>query len=348
MRDTSAAQPVTDAFLSSMRPLNAAAVSAHPELRFTKIGVLSQRERAAFNRRQALAFARHYNRPLFFWKHELVGLAASWLTDAETSKLYDEERAGLWGYFVEGAPSSITSNLETGSGIVNGCDSVDHSLTLGPEHSNMTLQDYIERAKQKGCYEDGVLVVQLDKPPLSINVIPDVPKEARSTLIERGASLEANKLVVPILVGPNTVEFTPTSVYAAQAAIPRKLRLRKHQRDLAFAVTDYKVSYLHPAFGWPLLSADRLAKNGAWLAGARQDAGLLHHMPCTARQRRPPCTNAHRFVHSCYTRQIGSESLCLGHRQSVRPQANRAFAQIAAQSSARHLGGQLRQKRVLV
>ena len=46
---------------------------------------------------------------------------------------------------------------------------------------------------------------------------------------------------MPVLIGTKPDTFKPTSVYAAQAAIPRVLRIIKHQIDLAFAVTDYKV-----------------------------------------------------------------------------------------------------------
>ena len=54
---------------------------------------------------------------------------------------------GLYEYFVEGAPSSITSNLETGSGILNGCDCTDHSLTLGDVH---TASHPVHLASERG------------------------------------------------------------------------------------------------------------------------------------------------------------------------------------------------------
>ena len=43
-----------------------------------------------------------------------------------------------------------------------------------------------------------------------------------------------------MLLGSCSVEYRPTSVHAAQACVPKVLRMMKHQIDLAFAVTDYK------------------------------------------------------------------------------------------------------------
>ena len=48
----------------------------------------------------------------------------------EHAKLNDVERAGVCSYFVEGAPATITRNIETADGLVNGCDAALHSLTL--------------------------------------------------------------------------------------------------------------------------------------------------------------------------------------------------------------------------
>ena len=60
MRNTSFAQPVSDAVISSLQLLTREAVEREGKpLRFAKIGVLSQRERHALNASQARAFARH-------------------------------------------------------------------------------------------------------------------------------------------------------------------------------------------------------------------------------------------------------------------------------------------------
>jgi len=290
-RNTRAKQPVTDAFIHSLQPLTIAAIKREKDaLRFAKIGVLSNLERHAFNYLQARAWAKHHGRPLFWWRQQLTGIAAGWINNEETSRLYQEERAGLCFFFVEGAPASITCNIETGRGLVNGCDATLHSLTL-PE--GMTLGACMATA----CADqEGVLEVEIPFPPFSINVVPHVSIEARAVLLARGATLKddtvvlslsthsispaecmelcacggtmradvltvrasnvdslprrtallahgakiTGELVVPIIVG-KAVDYKPTSVYAAEVGIPKLLRVLKHQLDLAFAVTDYKV-----------------------------------------------------------------------------------------------------------
>lgn len=214
--------------------LEAVAERARTALRFAKIGVLSQRERHAFNLLQARLFARHHRRPLFWWKQPLVGVAASYLTETETERAYLEERAGLCFHFVEGAPASITSNIETGRGLVNGCDAELHSLTLA---GDTTLDNCLANTVWNDQY--GIWEVQIE-PPLSVNAIPDVSDEARQTA--RDASLFDEELVVPVLVGKASATYAPTSSWAARVGVPKELRINKHQIDLAFAVTDYKVS----------------------------------------------------------------------------------------------------------
>ena len=71
------------------------------------------------------------------------GVAAGWLTDDEAARLFEEEPAMLWGYFVEGAPATINANIETSSGIVNDCDAVLHSLVL---EEGQSLQAFVDAA----------------------------------------------------------------------------------------------------------------------------------------------------------------------------------------------------------
>ena len=63
-------------------------------------------------------------------------------------------------------------------------------------------------------------------------------------MLSRGATLdpEGEALIVPVLVGTKPDTFKPMSVYAAQAAIPRALRVLKHQRDLCIHRTDVSIA----------------------------------------------------------------------------------------------------------
>ena len=288
--------------LLSPAELEAVAERARTALRFAKIGVLSQRERHAFNLLQARLFARHHRRPLFWWKQPLVGVAASYLTETETERAYLEERAGLCFHFVEGAPASITSNIETGRGLVNGCDAELHSLTLA---GDTTLDNCLANTVWNDQY--GIWEVQIE-PPLSVNAIPDVSDEARQTLLARGASLFDEELIVPVLVGKASSTYAPTSSWAARVGVPKELRINKHQIDLAFAVTDYKVEA--QAVAPPTLATNQA--NLPRAAGAGQDARLLHREPRQARRRRLPEAQAGRLARA----RLASSPWCspLRHR----------------------------------
>ena len=103
------------------------------------------------------------------------------LSADEHAKLNDVERAGVCSYFVEGAPATITHNIETANGLVNGCDAVLHSLTL-PDGF------FSEHMARRAVVRDGVTEVELEAPPRSINVVPSVSAEARAALLARAAS----------------------------------------------------------------------------------------------------------------------------------------------------------------
>ena len=113
-----------------------------------------------------------------------------------------------------------------------------YSSRLSCNRESRTLQEYVDGTLPV----DGVLEVEIPR-PFSINAVPKVSAKAKRALLKRKVTIDPThrELVVPVLVDSRQVEFTPTSVYAAQASIPKKLRLVQHQIDLAFAVTDYKL-----------------------------------------------------------------------------------------------------------
>ena len=136
MRDVNSEQPVSDKLIRSFNLLTKEAVHKHGNtLRFASIAVLSQRERHPLNlcqarlfartynkplfKCQARLFARTYNKPLFKWKLPLSGPVASWITKEEEGLIYKHEEAGVYGYFVEGAPCVVLRNLLTNRTLVN-------------------------------------------------------------------------------------------------------------------------------------------------------------------------------------------------------------------------------------
>jgi hypothetical protein len=129
MRQVDSAQPIPESFLNSLQPLTAADVKADETWRFAPIAVLSNLERHAINLAQARAFAASKGHILIKWKKPMVGAAALLLPQPDQDGFYEHEEAGLWGYFVCGAPCTITSNLGVSFGIANGTSGKMHSLT---------------------------------------------------------------------------------------------------------------------------------------------------------------------------------------------------------------------------
>ena len=194
-------------------------------------------DRVVLNYQQAMSFARRHRRPLFVWQHKLTGVAAGWLSDDEQQQLHRAEK-GLRGCFVAGAPATITYNIETGRGLVNG-DATMHSLTLANGESVASL---VEEARHDPSRWDDGACGQPGRSTALRQRRPDRGRRDTRLLLARGATLDADgsTLVVPVLIGRFSVEYWPTSVHAAQACVPKVLRIMKHQIDLAFAVTDYK------------------------------------------------------------------------------------------------------------
>jgi hypothetical protein len=183
LRLTSAAQPVSEEFINSLQPLTVEAVDRVGDaLRFAPIACLGHRERDAFNYSQAQVYARRHGQILFWWKRELTGASAGWLSEEEEKLVYEHERAGVCGFFVAGAPGCITHNINTNLGLVNGCDCTFHSVTLPDD---LDVRTYIEEARElfhaSNAVWDGLLEVQIPT-PLSVNVIPKIHDDAKKGL----------------------------------------------------------------------------------------------------------------------------------------------------------------------
>ena len=78
-------------------------------------------------------------------------------------------------HIVAGAATADAANLETGRGIVNGCDGTCHSFTLPA--GSPSVDEYVEAARHdaRNWTADGVLEVYLDVVPVAFNVVPAGP-----------------------------------------------------------------------------------------------------------------------------------------------------------------------------
>ena len=135
----------------------------------------------------------------------------------------------------------IPGNIETHRGLVNGCQATGHSLTLPKDEDP---EAYIEESKSRilnmvpGSWNG---VVEVEVPcPYSINVAPHVDAAESAEMLSDGASLLADSVIVPIFFGARSSEVHLASVESARANLPSILYVKKHEVELAFALTDYK------------------------------------------------------------------------------------------------------------
>ena len=187
LRDTSSLEHVTRELLESVQGLSSEDM-ADPEWAFAPVAVLSQEERNAVNMLKALQFARYTNVPLVRWRLPLTQRSCKWLDRDELEDLRKHE-SGLWGVFVRGAPALLCENMSVGRGLCNGTAGVLHSLTLAKG-------DSLELAELQ--VQNGVEVLTLHSPPMTVNFRPEVRSAEKARLIADGLSLSVDEAVIAL------------------------------------------------------------------------------------------------------------------------------------------------------
>ena len=232
-RKVQSQQPVTDEFVKSLQPLTREDIVNDRSWLFARIAVLSNAERHTINQAQVRAFAAYHGLPLIKWKKKLDSnqIALQFIREGRRRELYEHEPA-LWGYYVKGAPATINFNIATSRGLVNGCPAMMDSLTLADGQS---LDVLLETAIRNGTTEIEI------EPPVSINVVPDLPDDELQTLLAMELSLEPDRVVIPVTVADRPKKFTPSSVFAATYGLHFEMSYIDLQLDLSFATTDFKL-----------------------------------------------------------------------------------------------------------
>ena len=123
----------------------------------------------------------------------------------------------------------LLQNIQPTKSLANGSSAFLHSLSF--EHG--TPPELVE-AEAAGRY----CVVDLQEPPLSMNIQPLLPDDDDGVGIQ---SLTDHAIVVPVLASKQPLDYETGSLYATMANVPRILRHRGHPITLAFSLTDFKV-----------------------------------------------------------------------------------------------------------
>ena len=153
--------PVTSNFLSSLQPLTVEDVLDDPSWREAPIVVTGNSERMAISRVQAIRFGQMHDLPIFTWRQPL---SANCTLKPDDQKLLYDNISELTGWFVQGAPAHLTSNINPSKGLANGTAVVLHSLTLAHETNVAAINSQIELALPGS-------IISLDYAPTSVNVI---------------------------------------------------------------------------------------------------------------------------------------------------------------------------------
>jgi len=129
------------------------------------IVVTGNAERMAISNVQSVRFGQSLNLPIFTWRQPLS--ASSTLQPSDQTLLY-ENISELTGWFVQGAPAHLTSNINPRKGLANGTHVILHSLTL-PREANIAAINSEISAATPGSF------ISLHCTPTSVNVtIPNI------------------------------------------------------------------------------------------------------------------------------------------------------------------------------
>jgi hypothetical protein len=159
------------------------------------------------------------------------------LTPAQKNDLY-EQNPVLRDYFVEGAPGYLKKNLNPNIRLANGTPVTYHSLILNDQEDFEAVMQLIVDASSSAD-------IHLHYPPKYICV--EVPSADPFKFVER--TLVPGKVVIPIPLKQATTKKTYSTgeVKAWKINVPgfgiREIIARRHQVDLAFALTTHKVMH---------------------------------------------------------------------------------------------------------
>jgi hypothetical protein len=162
------------------------------------------------------------------WKLPLEPKSASAVASELLEELYDSEE-GLWGYFVEGAPALLATNVCALRGLVNGAPCLMHTLSFGAAG----IPDVLDAAMRANIYAE----VVLDEPPACMHVLvtggtwhgldlddlsAQVGDLCTADVGSRAASAAAGRPIVIVPLGKDKEDKKKlSSVLAAQHELPK-------------------------------------------------------------------------------------------------------------------------------
>jgi hypothetical protein len=147
------------------KPLTKEDVKDDEDWRFATVIVATNRERHDINLAKSQEFARTRGVPVVRWRKTLE----KWPEKPEEDMVAQDaaEDSYFWHYFIPGADGYCSVNLSVGLQLANGAPVRLHSLSFADAHQEKL---YLAAVNDPEC-KPGAFVT-LEKPPLSVNVIP--------------------------------------------------------------------------------------------------------------------------------------------------------------------------------
>jgi hypothetical protein len=200
--------------------------------------VLNNLERVNLNATRSKIYSKFFGKIRFLWDCPL-SYDGSILNREQKQTIY-EENASLRDYFVAGALGYLKKNINPSLGLANGTSVIYHSLILDErEDSEAVLAQIVDSTNANDIF--------LQYPPKYICV--EIPNAKPEQFI--GKTLVENKVVIPIPLKEENKNSSNTrggvsEKKAWKINIPgigiREINTRKHQVELAFALTTHKVT----------------------------------------------------------------------------------------------------------
>jgi len=153
--------PITQTYLSRLTPHSIADVINDSSWRVAPIIVTGNAKRMAISNVQSVQFGKLNNLQIFTWNQPLS--VSSTLQASDQNKLY-ENITELTGWFVQGVPAHLTSNINPSKGLADGTHVILHSITLPQDANIATINSEIEGATPGS-------IISLHCTPTSVNVI---------------------------------------------------------------------------------------------------------------------------------------------------------------------------------
>ena len=188
---------------------------------------------------RAQQWAQNNGVPIITWKIQCTGAIMNYLNDSNTETEIFHKQSGLLSYFVQGAMSYITENINPKKGLANGTTVYMHSLTFSEE--DMLTGDYKIFLTQIKHSSPGEHIHINNAIPKYINVKINITKDLKP-LWKTYETILKDKFIIPIGFRSRT-DKTKNDIRINDKLHKNKTitKQKENRVELAFVITFHKL-----------------------------------------------------------------------------------------------------------